>query len=121
MKKLLITLLLVSPFSLADWGDVYYCQLTSNLMTNMEGKRKDSKPEKFQFKLDEAKKAMVFGKEGYFKGMEMKLTEGMNRPSKEDWYAANRYSMGFFMQGGLVISMVGTQGVKSMSADCDKF
>ena len=121
MKKLLITLLLISPFSFADWGDVYYCQMTSNLMTNMEGKRTDYKPEKFTFKLDEAKKAMVFGKEGYFQGMEMKLTAGMNRPSKEDWYAANVHSQGFFGQGGLVMSMVGSIGIKSISAVCEKF
>ena len=33
MKKLLITLLLISPFSFADWGDVYYCIATTNSFT----------------------------------------------------------------------------------------
>jgi len=33
MKKLLITLLLISPFSFAGWGDVYYCIATTNSLT----------------------------------------------------------------------------------------
>jgi hypothetical protein len=33
MKKLLITLLLISPASFADWGDVYYCKATTNSFT----------------------------------------------------------------------------------------
>ena len=28
MKKLIIALMLISPVSFADWGDVYYCEMT---------------------------------------------------------------------------------------------
>ena len=39
MKRLLlhITLLLISPFSFADWDDVYYCQMTNALEITLEG------------------------------------------------------------------------------------
>ena len=41
MKKLLITLMLISPFSFADWDDVYYCQMTTHSDVTLEGKRTD--------------------------------------------------------------------------------
>ena len=61
MKKLLITLLLISPFSFADWGDVYYCQMTGHITLDNEGAIKNWNLEKFQFKLDKAKESFVFG------------------------------------------------------------
>ena len=121
MKKLLITLLLISPFSFADWGDVYYCQMTTNANTNMEGKRKDSKPEKFQFKLDEAKKAMVFGKDGFFSNSEIEVVEGRAWPAQEMWYANTDYSLLYFDKGTVLYVATGPTGINSISADCDKF
>ena len=63
---------LIRPFNssdyFADWGDVYYCQMTTLSETTLEGKRTDYILEKFQFKLDKTKNAMVFGKSGIFKG-----------------------------------------------------
>jgi len=47
MKKLLITLMLISPFSFAEWGDVYYCQMTNWIITTLEGKRTDYTLDKF--------------------------------------------------------------------------
>ena len=61
MKKLLITLLLVSPFSFADWGDVYYLPDDYLNTISRYGTRTSYRPGKFQFKLDELEGAMVFG------------------------------------------------------------
>ena len=121
MKKLLITLLLISPFSFADWGDVYYCQMTNSLGISLEGKRTNYALEKFQFKLDKTKNAMVFGKSGIFKGSEMYLREGMSFPESELWYVFHdRYGMSYFNEGKFVYSMV-TIGISSIAADCEKF
>mgnify|MGYP000170880605 CR=1 FL=1 len=65
MKKLLIILLLISPFSFADWGDVYYCQMTSYLAVSPDGRVEELLEvvtKRFQFKLDETEQAVVFGK-----------------------------------------------------------
>ena len=62
VERLLPALLLISPVSFADWGDVYYCQMTSAVVIKADGTHSEYKLEKFQFKLDEAKKSMIFGK-----------------------------------------------------------
>jgi len=126
MKKLLITLMLISPFSFAGWGDVYYCQMTSLSATNLEGVRTGYKLEKFQFKLDETKNAMVFGKDGYFNGYVMKL--GMKDRDQDVWYADEWATIAAYQEGKFLYSkvsvasyMVSDGEVMSMSANCDKF
>jgi hypothetical protein len=59
MKKLLITLLLISPFSFADWGDVYYCQMTNFVNINEEGKTGSYPLERFKFTLDDIEMGAV--------------------------------------------------------------
>tara|TARA_B100000809_G_scaffold256047_1_gene295464 strand:- start:62 stop:427 length:366 start_codon:yes stop_codon:yes gene_type:complete len=121
MKKLLITLMLISPFSFADWGDVYYCQITTMSTTSLQGKRTDHIVEKFQFKLDKTKNAMVFGKSGYFEDSVMELREGANWPSQESWFADGEYDISYFDEGKYLYSRTGVTGITSISADCDKF
>lgn len=94
MKNLLLTLLLISPFSFADWGDVYYCQMTTLSATTLEGKRTDYLLEKFTFKLDETKKAMVFGKGGYFADSEKKIV--WSEMSLDTWRAVSDNARLFF-------------------------
>ena len=120
MKKLLITLLLISPFSFADWGDVYYCQMTTLSVTTLEGERADYKLEKFRFQLDKTKNAMVFGQEGAFDGIVVELTEGFNFPSEETWHADSPFMNVFFQKGKFLFSLTALQ-LKAVSADCDKF
>ena len=50
----------------ANWGDVYYCQMTTLSITTLEGERADYKLEKFQFTFDKTKNAMVFGRRRTF-------------------------------------------------------
>ena len=123
MQKLLITLLLISPFSFADWGEVYYCQMTTNSQTTLEGERTDYQLKKFQFKLDKTKNAMVFGKaaDSYFAGKELKLELGMDSVVKERWHAGGMFSKLYFAKGKFLYSFIGVSGLTSLSADCDKF
>ena len=121
MKKLLITLLLISPFSFADWGDVYYCQMTTHSEVTLEGKEADYKLEKFQFKLDKTKNAMVFGKGGVFSNMEMELNEKLSIPSNEQWWANNSISKLYFEDGKFLFALVTDVFASYTSADCDKF
>ena len=121
MKKLLITLLLISPFSFADWGDVYYCQMTSYSEVTLEGKETDYKLIKFTFKLDETKNALVFGKGGVFNNMEMELEEGASFPSKEYWWADNSISKLYFEDGKFLFASLMHEFASYISADCDKF
>ena len=121
MKKLLITLLLISPFSFADWGDVYYCQMTTYSGVSLEGKRTNYILEKFQFKLDEAKNAVVFGSSGVFAGSEIKLSDGRVWPAQETWYGNTKWSILYFDKGKFLYVRTGSTGNNSMSADCDKF
>tara|TARA_R110000772_G_scaffold183576_2_gene294715 strand:- start:136 stop:498 length:363 start_codon:yes stop_codon:yes gene_type:complete len=120
MKKLLITLLLISPFSFADWGDVYYCQMTNFGGITFEGKKENYKPEKFQFKLDKTKNAMVFGKAGYFANSETNI-EWSEAMSIETWLAKGAYDLTYFKEGKFQFVTVGILGSISISADCDKF
>ena len=121
MKKLLITLLLISPFSFADWGDVYYCQETTHSTTSLEGKRTDYRLEKFQFKLDKNKNAMVFGKSGFLGELVEKLQRSDSYPSQEYWWTETEYTKSFFFKGKFVLANLGNHGITSISADCDKF
>ena len=56
MKKLLITLMLISPTSFADWGDVYYCQMTAFFEVTGKGEQHLRPLEKFKFTLDNTEK-----------------------------------------------------------------
>ena len=122
MKKLLIALLLVSPLSFADWGDVYYCQMTTISTTTPEGKRTDYKLEKFQFKLDSTEKAVVFGKSGFFTDIDMPIDP--NRPylsTPESWWAAGVFDTIHFRDGKFMYSFHGLSDITSITANCDKF
>ena len=120
MKRIVLALMLISPFSFADWGDVYYCQMTTHSKASLEGKRTDHELQKFQFKLDKTKNAMVFGQEGAFDGIVVELTEGFNFPSEETWNADSPFMNVFFQKGKFLFSLTALQ-LKAVSADCDKF
>jgi len=120
MKKLLITLLLISPFSFADWGDVYYCQMTSYVVTDVDGTVTQYKQEKFKFKIDEAKKSIVFGKAGYFNNSEQPLVLSSS-PSIKEWRASDFYSTLKFEQGKFLYVSAILFMTTSITADCEKF
>jgi alpha-tubulin suppressor-like RCC1 family protein len=121
MKRLLITLILVSPFSFAEWGDVYYCQMTSSTQITPLGKRSSFTLERLQFKLDKTKRAMVFGSGGSQEGVVAKLTPDKYWPSQDTWYAEDKYTQYYFQYGKLIKARVSPFGIVSFTADCDKF
>ena len=120
MKKLLITLLLISPFSFADWGDVYYCQESSFVTIGHGGKLNTVELGKFQFKLDETANAMVFGSGGTLADEIIQLREGGIYPA-ESWVAENGKDRISFTEGKLLYTMTGFANAFLMSADCEKF
>mgnify|MGYP003125143290 CR=1 FL=1 len=125
IKKLVVgsmfSMLLGSEMAAADWGDVYYCQMTNFNEITLEGEEKNWKLQKFQFKLDQTKNAMVFGSTGFFKDEVIELVTGSNFPSQEFWYANAEYSMTFFKSGKFLYTINGASGAMIVSANCDKF
>ena len=125
IKKLVVgsmfSMLLGSEIAVADWGDVYYCQMTENVKITLDGEMTKYKLQKFQFKLDQTKNAMVFGSTGYFADSVKELTTGRNWPSKEKWYASGTSSIAYFDEGKFLYTRNGSTGIVSVSADCDKF
>jgi hypothetical protein len=122
VKRLLLTLLLISPASFADWGDVYYCQMTSSAYTDLDGSvSADHELERFQFKLDKTQKAMIFGSGSWFQGEVQVLISGLDAPSAEHWFAESLQSKSYFLNGKFIYALVGNGGITSISADCDKF
>ena len=128
MKKLLITLLLISPFSFADWGDVYYCQMTNNIGVTLEGERANYTLERFTFKLDKTKQALVFGKDGYFDTFELFNDKAEERAvtkfyTGEEWLAdgkrGSRRSTVYYNNEKFLYGQTGTKSFL-ISADCDK-
>ena len=121
MKKLLLALMLLSPFSFADWGDVYYCQMTNLVEITLQGEKESFSAQKFQFKLDPDKKSLVFGSSGYFKDQVYKLTPNYHWPTVDVWYASGKFSSLFFEKGKFLYTDNGSTGALMISADCDKF
>jgi hypothetical protein len=125
IKKLvagsMFSMLLASEMATADWGDVYYCQMTNFIEITLEGKQINYNPQKFQFKLDQTKNAMVFGSAGFFKDLVVELVKGRNWPSIESWYANRIDSVAFFEEGKFLYTDNGVTGAIALSADCDKF
>ena len=117
MKKLLITLLLISPFSFADWGDVYYCQMTGHITLDGDGTINNYKLEKFQFKLDKTKNAMVFGENSHEFLPPLVLVNPLSSV-KEEWLV---FSQGLFIKGKFKHADWSREYIQSVTANCDKF
>ena len=117
----LFSMLLVSEMAAADWGDVYYCQMTNSLQVTLDGEMTRYKLEKFQFKLDQTKKAMVFGSTSYFKDHVAELVTGHYWPNQEGWFADGPFLSTFFDNGKLLFTRNGHSGARIISADCEKF
>ena len=118
---LALLMLLSSGTANADWGDVYYCQMTTFLGITLEGEKKNYKLEKFQFKLDQTKNAMVFGSTGYFKDMVYEQVIDLSFPSQELWFAQGLISSTYFEKGKFLFTDNSGSHATIVSADCDKF
>ena len=125
IKKLVVgsmfSMLLVSNMAAADWGDVYYCQMTNNLKISLEGEKINYKLEKFTFKLDQAKNAMVFGSTGYFGNQVYEVIENFGFPHLENWWSTSAIQTTSFDNGKFLFTANNTYRIASISADCEKF
>lgn len=123
MKKLLITLLLISPFSFAEWGDVYYCDMTSSVGVSVEGTVTQHKLERFRFTLDDVEMGAVrFGKGGYLGRAYLPVERDTWRPHIPSFAASTgnmrvTFSKGKFKYTDNFIGQAGTL----ITANCDKF
>jgi hypothetical protein len=123
MKKLLITLLLISPFSFAEWGDVYYCDMTSLVEVSVEGTVTQYKLERFRFTLDDVEMGAVrFGKNGWLDRTYLPVERDTWRPNIPEFVASNgdmrvTFRKGKFKYTDNFISQAGTL----ITANCDKF
>ena len=126
IKKLItgLTLLLLfgNGMANADWGDVYYCQMTNFGEITLEGEKKSWKLEKFKFKLNQTKKTMDFGSRGWFRNLSIEVETGDSPPTGL-WLARNNVSTAYFDKGKgrFLHAQITPRGLISISADCDKF
>ena len=119
IKGVMLSMLLSSGAANADWGDVYYCQMTNFNGITLEGEQINFKLEMFQFKLDQTKNAMVFGSTGYFTDIETELVDDWL--NLESWTAKRPYLMITFEGGKFLYTRTGLSMAEIVSADCDKF
>lgn len=122
MKNLLLALLLISPVSFADWGDVYYCQMTSGVGIDPHGTITKYKLERFKFKLDDREMGAVLFKGGRLDGVYVPVERDRWRPEVPQWEASDSHFKITFKEGKLVYTdNFITSGASLISADCDKF
>jgi hypothetical protein len=124
IKKLVVgsmfSMLLGSGVANADWGDVYYCQMTQHVGISSDGEMTRYTLERFQFKLDQVKNAMVFGNKGYLTNEVHEVDYYSNEP-RELLMAQGELSHTSFNNSKFMFSHVHLKGLMSITADCDKF
>tara|TARA_B110000037_G_scaffold168220_1_gene190563 strand:+ start:207 stop:584 length:378 start_codon:yes stop_codon:yes gene_type:complete len=121
MGRLLLALLLISPASFADWGDVYYCQMKDNSNTSMDGKHLKLRTMPFKFQMDKERQLMIFDKSVMFAFLEMEVDLSVSSMPDEVWIARGYASVLMFHKGDFSYSTSGLNGSTSISARCDKF
>ena len=130
MKKLLITLLLISPFSFADLGDVYYCETIANQLILSDGKSHPVESVRFKFTLNEVSEYMVFGSLPLlWRNQKYPLASLGQSPDGMVFktlprHGSNMQSTFNFIKGqlfGVGFSAYNSPAVYVFVADCDKF
>ena len=124
MKNLLLALLLISPTSFADWGDGYFCTITSWTNTIASGEQEALRAgTPFKFHLNKEKNAMFFDDATPFAYVELKVSEPwQSLPNLgEVWYASDDSSTLIFYEGLLVHARVLLNKSITKHATCDKF
>lgn len=121
IKKLIVgsmfSMLLVSEMAVADWGDTYYCNMTSFLEVTVEGEMRPPKLETFKFTLDQARNSMVFGKT-FFLNSVFELIDDSSSPSSELWHSGTPNWAFHFEDGKAFYSENGMTGLTALSWGC---
>jgi len=123
MKKLLITLMLISPFSFADWGDTYFCNTTLNFAKyHGDPLVAVGKVKTFKFNLNEANESLVFNEGSGFEDESLDVTfTRFARDGQELFYLKGDTSTAAYHNGAFGYSSTSAGGVRVITADCDKF
>jgi hypothetical protein len=123
MKRLLITLLLISPFSFADVGDVYYCKTLKDIRINKDGSLTSYDTVSFNFKEDED--VIDFGSTSL---IDTSLPHKITRRIAGDIHAETSFSRAYFSEGHpnrntgqLFWSTSNPNYIRSFVAECEKF
>ena len=123
MKKLLLTLMFLSPFSFAEWGDTYFCETTHFAIISRVGSVESFKSQKFKFQVSRDKQALIFGKGGYFDGTTAKLHADIRERDVlgDGLMAGDDWDTYFMDKDKFSYTRVGPNDVFAITADCDKF
>ena len=123
MKRLLIVLMLVCPFSFADIGDVYYCKTLKDIRINKDGSLTSYDTVSFNFKEDED--VIDFGSTSL---IDTSLPHKITRRIAGDIHAETSFSRAYFSEGHpnrntgqLFWSTSNPNYIRSFVAECDKF
>jgi len=124
MKNLLLALLLISPFSFADWGDVYYCQMTTDVAVTIDGVVTQHPLQRFTFKLDKDLNGWIWGEatngySGYRVDVDLDYID--HAPSKETWRGYGPEELFYYREGKFGHVGTSKHGNFSVTADCEKF
>ena len=124
MKRLLLALLLISPVSLADLGDTYFCNTTLIWSVNSNGEQPvtDRKPKAFKFNLNQAKQLLVFSEKAPFGDEALDVTFTIfARDGQESFDLKGNRSTAAYHNGIFTYSYASTRGARVVTADCEKF
>ena len=128
MKKLLLALMFLSPFSFADWGDVYYCQMITHELINDDGKTYKVELERFKLSMDQQSESMVLGSEPVIWKNQMfpvasfeQSADGMLFETKPRIGGLSIKSTFNYNKGKLFGTAWLGDGLVAVVADCDKF
>jgi hypothetical protein len=122
MKRLLLLILLaLSMPSFANWGDTYYCQMTTIYNVDPQGEKGNYELGKFKFNLSKSENAVIFGAGGYFDNQKMDLQPIAENLSS--WSASQKglSDKMFFADGRIIYSFVSRYFTSVLTADCEKF
>lgn len=121
MKTLILALMLISPYSLANWGDTYYCSTTMNFSVkpNGSGERYIKEKEFFKFNLDEKRESLNFAEKAPFGDLSLKVTFSIfARDGQESFDLKGSHSVAAYHNGTFTYSYASTWGARVVTADC---
>ena len=122
MKRLLLLILLaLSMPSFANWGDTYYCQMTTIYNVDPQGEKGNYELGKFKFNLSKSENAVIFGAGGYFDNQTMILKSATQDLSS--WSASQQGESDkmFFANDRVIYTFVSNYFTTVLTANCDKF
>lgn len=120
MKRIALALMLISPFSFAVVGDVYFCSTIKDIQINKDGSLVKRETVAFKFKHNDD--VMDFGPTNF---IDTSLPYKITSRIAGDFHAETHFSKAYFSEdrdiGQLFWSTSNPNYVRSFVADCDKF